>query len=58
VGLDNDFATWRASENDYWPSKYLIDRSARIRYEHYGEGAYQNSTAKTLRASLNLGLSA
>jgi len=40
VGLDNDFATWRAYRNDYWPSKYLIDRSGRIRYEHYGEGAY------------------
>ena len=32
--------TWRAYSNDYWPSKYLIDKSGRIRYEHYGEGAY------------------
>jgi len=40
VGLDNDFATWRAYDNDYWPAKYLVDRSGRIRYEHYGEGAY------------------
>jgi cytochrome c biogenesis protein CcdA/thiol-disulfide isomerase/thioredoxin len=40
VALDNDFATWRAYSNDYWPAKYLIDRSGRIRYEHYGEGAY------------------
>jgi len=40
VGLDNDFATWRAYSNDYWPAKYLIDKSGRIRYEHYGEGAY------------------
>jgi cytochrome c biogenesis protein CcdA/thiol-disulfide isomerase/thioredoxin len=40
VGLDNDFATWRAYSNDYWPAKYLIDRAGRIRYEHYGEGAY------------------
>ncbi len=40
VGLDNDFATWRAYRNDYWPSKYLVDRSGRVRYEHYGEGAY------------------
>ncbi|MBM2822110.1 MAG: ykuV 2 [Thermoleophilia bacterium] len=40
VALDNDFGTWRAYSNDYWPSKYLIDKSGRIRYEHYGEGAY------------------
>jgi cytochrome c biogenesis protein CcdA/thiol-disulfide isomerase/thioredoxin len=40
VALDNDFATWRAYSNDYWPSKYLIDKAGRIRYEHYGEGAY------------------
>ena len=40
VALDNDFATWRAYSNDYWPSKYLIDKAGRVRYEHYGEGAY------------------
>ena len=40
VALDNDFATWRAYNNDYWPSKYLIDKSGRVRYTHFGEGAY------------------
>ena len=40
VALDNDFATWRAYSNSYWPAEYLIDRSGRIRHEHYGEGAY------------------
>ena len=25
VGLDNDFATWLAYDNQYWPAKYLID---------------------------------
>jgi cytochrome c biogenesis protein CcdA/thiol-disulfide isomerase/thioredoxin len=43
VALDNDFATWRAYSNDYWPSKYLIDKAGRIRYEHYGEGAYDET---------------
>ena len=43
VALDNDFATWRAYSNDYWPSKYLIDKSGRIRYEHYGEGQYRET---------------
>jgi len=40
VGLDNDFATWRAYRNDYWPAKYLVDKAGRIRYTHFGEGAY------------------
>jgi cytochrome c biogenesis protein CcdA/thiol-disulfide isomerase/thioredoxin len=43
VALDNDFGTWRAYSNDYWPSKYLIDKAGRIRYEHYGEGAYRET---------------
>jgi cytochrome c biogenesis protein CcdA/thiol-disulfide isomerase/thioredoxin len=40
VALDNDFATWRAYQNQYWPAKYLVDRSGRVRYVHFGEGAY------------------
>jgi cytochrome c biogenesis protein CcdA/thiol-disulfide isomerase/thioredoxin len=40
IGLDNDFATWNAYDNDYWPAKYLVDRSGRVRYTHFGEGAY------------------
>jgi hypothetical protein len=40
VGVDNDFATWNAYDNDYWPAKYLVDRSGRVRYTHFGEGAY------------------
>jgi cytochrome c biogenesis protein CcdA/thiol-disulfide isomerase/thioredoxin len=43
VALDNDFATWRAYSNDYWPADYLIDKSGRIRDEHYGEGAYEET---------------
>ena len=37
---DNDFGTWRAFNNRYWPAKYLIDKEGRIRYTHFGEGAY------------------
>ena len=40
VALDNDFQTWRAYNNDYWPAKYLIDKTGRVRYTHFGEGAY------------------
>jgi cytochrome c biogenesis protein CcdA/thiol-disulfide isomerase/thioredoxin len=43
VALDNDFATWRAYQNEYWPAEYLIDRRGRIRRTHFGEGQYDES---------------
>ncbi len=41
VAQDNDGKTWRAYDNHYWPSLYLIDKNGHIRYRHIGEGAYQ-----------------
>lgn len=40
VAQDNDFATWEAYHNRYWPAKYLIDRDGVVRYTHFGEGQY------------------
>lgn len=40
VAQDNDFATWDAYDNTFWPAKYLIDRDGVIRYTHFGEGQY------------------
>ncbi len=40
VALDNNYSTWRAYENRYWPAKYLIDKDGIIRYTHFGEGSY------------------
>jgi cytochrome c biogenesis protein CcdA/thiol-disulfide isomerase/thioredoxin len=40
VALDNDFRTWDAWLNRYWPAKYLIDRRGHLRYAHFGEGSY------------------
>ena len=37
VAIDNDFATWRAFDNRYWPTLYLIDKRGVIRYSHIGE---------------------
>ena len=37
VAIDNDFATWRAFNNRYWPTLYLIDRRGVIRHTHIGE---------------------
>ncbi len=40
---DNDFATWGAFANRYWPAKYLIDAEGYIRYTHFGEGDYEET---------------
>ena len=40
VAMDNDFRTWRAYKNRYWPRKYLIGQDGIIRFNHIGEGAY------------------
>jgi thiol-disulfide isomerase/thioredoxin len=40
VAQDNDYATWKAYENQYWPAVYLIDRSGKIVFKHFGEGRY------------------
>ena len=43
IVLDNEYAIWRAYSNRFWPAKYLIDAKGRIRYYHFGEGAYQET---------------
>jgi len=51
VAQDNDGATWRAYENRYWPTLYLIDKQGHIRYVHIGEGNYKE-TEKNIKALL------
>jgi thiol-disulfide isomerase/thioredoxin len=43
VVIDNDFAIWRSFENHYWPAVYLVDRDGRLRFHHFGEGAYEET---------------
>ena len=45
VALDNDFATWNAWDQRYWPAHYLIDKEGIVRQVHYGEGAYAETEA-------------
>jgi thiol-disulfide isomerase/thioredoxin len=40
VVIDNDFAIWRSFDNHYWPAAYLVDGDGRVRFHHFGEGAY------------------
>jgi thiol-disulfide isomerase/thioredoxin len=46
VVLDNEYATWNALGNKYWPRKYLIDIHGNIVYDHIGEGGYEETEAK------------
>jgi thiol-disulfide isomerase/thioredoxin len=43
IAVDNDYAVWRAFDNHYWPALYIADPQGRIRYHHFGEGAYAES---------------
>lgn len=43
VAQDNDYSTWKAYDNHYWPAKYLIDSDGYIRYFHFGEGQYEET---------------
>ncbi|MFD8497042.1 cytochrome c biogenesis protein DipZ [Amycolatopsis sp. NPDC059657] len=40
VAIDNDYATWNAYSNNYWPAAYLVDGTGQIRRSIFGEGHY------------------
>jgi cytochrome c biogenesis protein CcdA/thiol-disulfide isomerase/thioredoxin len=43
VVMDNDYGTWNAYGNNYWPRKYLIDIDGFVVYDHIGEGNYDET---------------
>jgi thiol-disulfide isomerase/thioredoxin len=52
VVMDNDMETWKAFENRYWPRKYIADHEGFLRYDHIGEGSYQE-TEKVIQQLLD-----
>lgn len=46
VVLDNNYGTWSAYQNRYWPRKYLIDIDGYVVYDHIGEGGYEETEKK------------
>ncbi len=40
VVIDSEFQTWNAFGNHYWPHIYIADAQGKLRYDHIGEGAY------------------
>jgi len=51
VAQDNEYGTWDAYGNQYWPAKYLVDARGRVRYAHFGEGEYDR-TEQVIRTLL------
>ena len=43
VAIDNNYAIWRAFDNQYWPAHYFVDAQGRVRHHHFGEGEYEQS---------------
>lgn len=43
VALDSNYAIWNAFHNQYWPAHYFIDAKGKVRFEHFGEGEYDQS---------------
>lgn len=51
VPIDNDYKTWSAYNNQYWPHIFLADRQGFLQYDRIGEGAY-DKTEQTIRQLL------
>jgi thiol-disulfide isomerase/thioredoxin len=54
VVVDNDFAIWQAFTNRYWPAFYLVDVAGRVRFHHFGEGAYE-TIERAIQQQLSVG---
>src|SRR3954469_24171049 len=52
VVQDNDYETWNAYGNQYWPAEYLIGADGYVRYVHFGEGEY-GKTENAIRTLLD-----
>ncbi len=51
VVLDNEYKTWNAFNNEYWPNEYLIDIDGYIVHNQAGEGNY-DETEKAIQQAL------
>jgi hypothetical protein len=56
IAIDNDYAIWRAFNNQYWPALYFIDARGRVRDHHFGEGEYERSERTIQRLLTDAGI--
>jgi len=45
VVQDNQYGTWNAYQNQYWPAEYLVDAKGQVRHVQFGEGNYKEDEA-------------
>jgi thiol-disulfide isomerase/thioredoxin len=43
VAIDNDFAVWDEFANGAWPAVYVADAEGALRFNHFGEGRYEDT---------------
>ena len=43
MAIDNNYKTWDAYDNEYWPADYLIDAQGDVRHVSFGEGGYSDT---------------
>ena len=43
IVTDNDYKTWKAYNLEAWPTIFVIDKQGRIRWQHAGEGRYEET---------------
>jgi len=51
VVLDNEYKTWNAYGNQYWPHEYLVDIDGYVVHDQVGEGDY-DQTEQAIQAAL------
>lgn len=52
VVVDNDYSTWKAWNNRYWPAFYLVDRQGRVRGRYVGETHAGDRNARAMEAQI------
>ena len=52
VMMDNDFSYWKALNNRYWPSFYIVDKKGNIRFKHVGETHSGDRNAENIESEI------
>ncbi len=53
IAQDNNYKTWLAYHNQFWPAYYLVDKDGNLVYSHFGEGHY-DVTEKAIKMLVGL----